>query len=219
MGIAWLALGGATWTLSEYLIHRFVGHGPKRARARSIAAKLTPAGLAAEFNAEHLAHHADPSYFAPTSHKMVAAAAAVPSLAVALAPLLGRRRATSFAVGFAAVYAGYEIVHRRIHTHAPRGRYARWVRRHHLLHHHRSPRANHGVTSPLWDDAFGSRRPLERLRVPRAVAPVWLVDPVTGRIRPEHADDYELWPAEPPSDATPRGARKGIGTPATIRQT
>lgn len=193
MSIPWLIVGGAGWTLSEYLIHRFVGHGPKRARARSIAARLTPAGIAAEFNAEHLAHHANPMYFAPTSHKAVAAAAAVPALATTLAPLLGVRRAASFAVGFAVVYAGYEIVHRRIHTHPPRGRYGRWVRRHHLLHHHRSPRANHGVTTPSWDLVFGTQRPLERLRVPRAIAPGWLVDPATGDVRAEHAADYELW--------------------------
>lgn len=197
MSIPWLVLGGAGWTLSEYLIHRFVGHGPKRARARSIATRLTPSGLAAEFNAEHLAHHASPMYFAPTSHKAVAAAAAVPVLASVLAPLVGPRRAGSFAVGFAAVYAGYEIVHRRIHTHPPRGRYGRWVRRHHLLHHHRSPRENHGVTTPGWDLVFGTRRPLERLRVPRAIAPAWLVDPVTGNVRDAHAADYELWSREP----------------------
>ena len=196
MSIPWLIVGGAGWTLSEYLIHRFVGHGPRRARARSIAARLTPAGIAAEFNAEHLAHHANPMYFAPTSHKVIATAAAVPAVAAALAPILGVRRAGSFAVGFTAVYAAYEIVHRRIHTHPPRGRYGRWVRRHHLLHHHRSPRANHGVTTPSWDLVFGTKRPLERLRVPRAIAPAWMIDPATGELRGEHAADYELWARE-----------------------
>jgi hypothetical protein len=196
MSIAWFAVGGMGWSVSEYLIHRFVGHGPRRRRPASWLARLSPAGLAAEFNEEHLAHHATPSYFAPTSHKVLAAAAAIPTLGGVLAPLLGVRRATSFAVGFALVYGTYEIVHRRIHTHPPRGRYGRWVRRHHLLHHHRTPRANQGVTTPLWDVAFGTRRPLERLRVPRQVAPVWLVDSRTGGVRAEHAADYELWPAK-----------------------
>jgi hypothetical protein len=195
MAIGWFVLGGAGWSVSEYLIHRHVGHGPKRARPRTLLGRLTPAGLAAEFNAEHLAHHTTPTYFAPTSHKIAAAAAAIPALAGALTPLLGLRRAGSFALGFAVVYGAYEIVHRRIHTHPPRGRYGRWVRRHHLLHHHRTPRANHGVTSPLWDLAFRTERPLERLRVPRQVAPVWLTDPATGAVRHEHAEDYEIWPA------------------------
>ena len=49
------------------------------------------------------------------------------------------------------------------------------------------------MTSPIFDAVFGTRKPLEKLRIPRAVAPVWLVDPATGKARPEYADDYEVW--------------------------
>lgn len=190
---AWIAAGALAWTASEYLIHRFIGHGPKRKRATSTLELLTPGGLAAEFNAEHLAHHTDPKYFALTGKKVVTAAAAIPTIGAVLSPLLGVRRAVPFAVGFAAMYGAYEIVHRRLHEQPPTGPYSRWVRRNHLQHHHRSPRHNHGVTSPVFDAVFGTRRPLEKLRVPRAVAPVWLIDPVTGDARAEFAADYEIW--------------------------
>jgi hypothetical protein len=175
--------GALTWSASEYAIHRFVGHGPKRERPAGLRAFLTPSGLAASFNEEHLAHHTDPSYFAPTHQKVVAAIAVTTAAAAIGSLLVGPRRGISYALGLGAMYAGYEVVHRRIHTHAPRGHYSRWVRRHHLYHHHKSPRTNHGVTSALWDKVFETEVEVkERLRVPRRAAPKWMVDD----------EDYEL---------------------------
>ncbi len=205
ISIPWFVLGGAAWTASEYVIHRFVGHGPKRTPKESVLERLTPSGLAAEFNREHLAHHTDPSYFAPTTRKLAAAAAVIPTMGAALTPFVGPRRAISFALGFGAVYGAYEVMHRRIHTHAPRGSYGRWMRRHHLYHHHRTPRANHGVTTPIWDRVFGTQSELEQVRVPRKTAPVWMVDPATGEVKSEYAADYEL---------VPRRAQSSVATEA-----
>lgn len=210
MSIAWFLLGAASWSASEYVIHRFVGHGPKRAPVASLLARLTPSGLAAEFNREHLAHHTDPSYFAPTERKVLAAAAVVPVLAASLTPLVGVRRAASFSAGFAVTYGAYEVLHRRIHTHPPRGRYGRWLRQHHLLHHTRTPRKNHGVTTPLWDHVFGTKTPLEKVRIPRRTAPPWLVDD-EGRVRPELAADYEIVDA---AGAAPDPARARAAAPS-----
>lgn len=191
MSLLWAVMGGVAWTASEYAIHRFVGHGPKRTPKGTLAEKLTPAGIAAEFNAEHLAHHANPSYFAPTARKIRAAGVAIPLVGGVLAPFVGPRRAVSFALGFAGVYGGYEVLHRWIHTRAPSTAYGRWARRHHLLHHHKTPRLNHGVTSPVWDWVTSSHVPMEKVRVPRHVAPGWMVD-ASGAVRPEFASDYEL---------------------------
>lgn len=202
MSIGWFLMGAAAWSASEYAIHRFVGHGPKRSPPSSLLARLTPAGLAAEFNREHLAHHTDPMYFAPTERKLLAAAAATPVMMSALAPIVGVRRAASFGAGFAVAYGAYEVLHRRIHTHPPRGAYGRWMRRHHLLHHYKTPRSNHGVTSSVWDIAFGTLIEKERVRIPERSAPVWLLD-AEGRVRPELADDYEIVP----SGKTTRAAR------------
>lgn len=185
------ALGGLAWTLGEYLSHRFVGHGPKRSPPKSLLARLSLSGLAYEFNREHLAHHATPSYFAPMSRKLLAAGVILSGIGAVLTPPLGVRRAASFALGFGVVYGFYEILHRRIHTHPPRGRYGRWARRHHLLHHHKTPRQNHGVTSALWDYALRTRLPAERVRVPHHVAPAWMLD-ASGEVRPEFAADYEI---------------------------
>jgi hypothetical protein len=187
------AAGALTWSAAEYALHRFVGHGPRLSPPRGWA-KLTPRGLAAAFNAEHLAHHADPMYFAPTSHKVLAAAAVL-TVAGALGTIaLGPRRGVSYALGLACAYAGYEVLHRRIHTHAGRTRYGRWMRRHHLLHHFKTPRANHGVTSDGWDRVGETLQRLDArapLVVPRRHAPRWMLD-TDGEISPEFREEYAL---------------------------
>ena len=188
--IAFLA-GAAAWSISEYTLHRFVGHGPRRRRPSGLSL-LTPKGLMAAFNEEHLAHHADPMYFAPTSQKVVAAVVVTTAAAAVGSAFVGPRRAISFALGFSSTYLAYEVLHRRVHTHAPRNAYGRWLRRHHLYHHHKSPRMNHGVTSPLWDRVFGTEVKVDdRMRVPRRAAPKWMLDD-SGAVRPEYATDFEI---------------------------
>lgn len=201
--------GALTWSAGEYSLHRFVGHGPKLTRPTGLA-KWLPGGLAAAFNEEHLAHHSDPMYFAPSGQKAIASVGFTTAVSAIGSLIVGPRRAVSFALGFSAMYLGYEVLHRRIHTHPPRGPYGRWLRRHHLYHHYKSPRRNHGVTSPLWDRILGTELKIEeRVRVPRRAAPAWMLDE-HGGLRAEFADEYELVGpvngkrvSEPPSEASP----------------
>ena len=51
--------------------------------------------------------------------------------------------------------------------------------------------ANHGVTVPVWDWAFGTYEPASTVRVPRRMAMLWLLDD-DGEVRAEHAGDYVL---------------------------
>lgn len=188
------AAGALAWTAAEYCIHRFIGHGPKRTRPKGLLAQLTPSGIAAAFNDEHLGHHADPMYFAPTSHKLLASATVIAVAGTATSFILGPRRAWSFALGLGLTYAGYEVIHRRIHTHEGKGRYGRWLRRHHLYHHHKTPRLNHGVTTPLWDIVAGTLDKLpenEPLRIPRKHAPAWALDE-NGEVLDRYKKDYVL---------------------------
>lgn len=202
MSLTWFTLGATGWLASEYAIHRFVGHGPLR-RAPEGRERLTPKGIAAAFNVEHVAHHTDTSYFAPTSQKILAASVAIPVVGAALTPFVGVRRAVSFACGLTAMYGTYEFLHRRVHTHPPKNAYGRWLRKHHLLHHYKTPKMNHGVTTPLFDHLFGTLVPAEKVRVPRQSPPPWLIDPATGDLRAEYQADYELAPLPKKVAATP----------------
>lgn len=168
--------GAVTWSLAEYLLHRFAGHAPKGA---------------IEFSREHLAHHAEPTYFTPTPRKARAAAAAMALLSIPVIAALGLTSGIAALAGFLAAYVAYELVHRRIHTHRPLGRYGRMIRRHHLHHHFGAPKMNHGVTSPLWDMALGTYQRPGRVRVPARHALRWMVDD-RGDLLPAFARDYVL---------------------------
>jgi sterol desaturase/sphingolipid hydroxylase (fatty acid hydroxylase superfamily) len=176
--VAMAAVAGvASWTLLEYLIHRWMGHDRRFRR--------TPFGI------EHVRHHIEGDYFAPTWKKlivapMVTAVIGVPLIAVAGAPGI------AYVAGLLGFYAVYEVVHRREHTHAGIGWYGRWARRHHFHHHFVDGRKNHGVTTPIWDIVFGTYETPSIIRVPRKLCMVWLVDPGTGDVRAEHAGTYRL---------------------------
>lgn len=171
------AAGVFTWSLLEYLLHRFSGHERK---------------FAPEFSRQHLMHHADTDYYAPTSRKL-AVALPVLTLAGLLAGVpFGPAVGAAYALGFGAFYGFYEVLHRRTHTHAPIGAYGRWARRHHLHHHFRSPKKNHGVTSPLWDIVFRTYdAPQPQLKVPPKQVMDWLLDE-QGQVKPPYRDDYVL---------------------------
>lgn len=170
-----LALGALTWSLSEYALHRWVGHSP---RSRT------------DFADEHRTHHAVRGYFAPTVKKALHAVPLVLAGLALAAPACGAAGA-AWVGGFAATYVAYEVLHRRLHTHGPRGPLGRYLRRHHFAHHFNGPQTNHGVTSPLWDHLFGTWRDPGVIRVPEKHAMVWLLD-AAGEVRPEYASDYAV---------------------------
>jgi sterol desaturase/sphingolipid hydroxylase (fatty acid hydroxylase superfamily) len=169
-------LGAAGWTLAEYLLHRFVFHGP------------SPKRVGAH---EHRRHHAEVDYFAPAWQKAIAAGAATVVVLPVASLVAGAAAGLAFTLGFVVPYVGYEVLHRRAHTHPPRGPYGRWLRRNHFAHHFVDPKLAHGVTSPIWDVVFGTTLAVDRVRVPRRLALPWLVD-ADGEVRAAFAGDYEL---------------------------
>jgi hypothetical protein len=167
-------VGAASWTAVEYGLHRFAMHAP---RGRGLA------------SVEHLKHHADVTYFSPAPKKVASALATTVVAFPLAATVAGRRWATAFTFGLIAMYFGYEVAHRRIHTHPPRNRYGRWSRRSHLHHHFGSPTRNFGVTTSVWDRLWRTYDDAGVVTVPRRMAPGWLLDP-TGEVRAQFAVDY-----------------------------
>jgi len=172
-----LVLGATTWSFAEYTIHRFLGHD-QRFRPNPFAK-------------EHIRHHVEGDYFAPTWTK---AAAALVILGVVTAPavwIAGLFPGLAYATGFAGFYLFYELLHRLEHIHAGFGFYGRWARRHHFYHHFVDARYNHGVTSPIWDLVFRTYRTTDKITVPRRLMMPWLGDLENG-VKPELADSYQL---------------------------
>jgi sterol desaturase/sphingolipid hydroxylase (fatty acid hydroxylase superfamily) len=171
------AAGIVTWWLLEYVLHRFVGHMP---RGRSL------------FSREHRRHHAEGDYFAPSRTKAVSVAPVMAAVAAGLSFAVGPGPGLAFTAGLALQYLAYEVFHRRLHTHAPRTAYGRWARRHHFHHHFVNPKANHGVTTPLGDLAWGTLDPEQRIPVPERLAMAWLLDPETGDVAAPYQREYVL---------------------------
>jgi sterol desaturase/sphingolipid hydroxylase (fatty acid hydroxylase superfamily) len=174
-----LLIGFLSWTLLEYLLHRFVFH------QRVLGAR--PAR-------EHLAHHAEVDWFAPWRSKLAMAVVALSALTAVLAPMIGLGGALAHAVGVVGGWLIYEAIHRSIHVRPPKTAYGRWACRHHLYHHFMNPKANHGVSSPFWDVVFGTFVPVTRVTVPRRGARriPWLLhdDAISASV----ADTYALPP-------------------------
>ncbi|HEY0231921.1 MAG TPA: sterol desaturase family protein [Dokdonella sp.] len=147
-GLVVFAVGLLLFTFVEYAVHRWLFHGP--------------AGL---FEQGHSRHHEQPlgddslPFFLPPLGML--------ALAGLLALILSPSNALLLAAAFASGYTLYGFSHTAIHLRRFRSaRARRWAGAHHVHHHH--PQTNFGVTTPLWDIAFGTRRAPQsaRRRVP-----------------------------------------------------
>lgn len=66
--------------------------------------------------------------------------------------------------GTCAGYIAYDWMHYYTHYFNPKkGTIGYWIKRYHMLHHHDSPNHRYGITSPLWDLAFGTYLPNNKL--------------------------------------------------------
>jgi sterol desaturase/sphingolipid hydroxylase (fatty acid hydroxylase superfamily) len=176
--VAAIALGVLTWTFLEYLIHRWMGHDRRFRRS--------------PFGIEHVRHHIEGNYFAPTWKKLIAAAIVTAVLCGPAIAIAGAQVGISYVGGLIVFYGVYEWLHRREHTHPGLGAYGRWARRHHFHHHFVDGRRNHGVTTPIWDFVFGTYQKPTVIRVPTKLCMAWLLDPATGDVRSEYAATYQL---------------------------
>ncbi|PIQ28827.1 hypothetical protein COW36_09760 [bacterium (Candidatus Blackallbacteria) CG17_big_fil_post_rev_8_21_14_2_50_48_46] len=169
--------GILSWSFTEFALHYWVGHKAKGKNA---------------FSKEHLQHHAEKDYFAPPLKKWLLA---LPSLAFAgilSYSLLGSVYGALYTLSFGMAWLSYESLHYRLHTVAPRGPLSRFLRLHHFYHHFQNPWKNHGVTSPIWDFAFGTWQPVQGpVQVPASHAMDWLLDQ-QGKVHSAYCQDYQL---------------------------
>jgi sterol desaturase/sphingolipid hydroxylase (fatty acid hydroxylase superfamily) len=133
-GSALFVAGMFLWTFIEYLIHGWLSH-----TFRTFATRL------------HALHHRD-------AHDVFAIRAWLPIAGVWTMVLLlvGWSPWAILLSGIVAGFASYETVHYRIHFRRPRGRIEDYLRCRHLVHHECNTNQCFGVTSAIWDLAFGT---------------------------------------------------------------
>lgn len=143
-----LGLGVLSWSLIEYILHRFIFHYNAKSRfGRKI------------LYVAHLSHHENPT---ATNRIFASLYLSVPIAAaywLGAWALTGSSAASSYLfIGMSSGYFFYEWLHFQCHHRKSRMRLFRYLKRYHLLHHYRTPELRFGVTSPLFDVVFGTFR-------------------------------------------------------------
>jgi dihydroceramide fatty acyl 2-hydroxylase len=152
------AAGLLVWTLTEYLVHRFVFHlrssTPRRRRLQFML---------------HGIHHANPDDRTRLLMPPAAAIIAHTAFYGLFRAVLGGQWIEPFFAFFLVGYLVYDYLHLALHRGTLPTRLGRHLRRQHMLHHYATPKARWGVSSPLWDHAFrtAEARSAARPRVPR----------------------------------------------------
>jgi len=137
------AAGMLSWSFAEYVLHRWVFHWTK----------ATPWGRRIHFLL-HGVHHEFPN----DKDRLVMPLPTSIPLAVLFygifAVTMGLRLADPFFAGFVLGYLFYDGTHYYVHHFRPTSRWGRFLRRHHMTHHHADHDGGFGVSSPLWDLIF-----------------------------------------------------------------
>ncbi len=149
-------LGFLSWTLAEYVLHRYIFHfSPKGAFQTRFQFII------------HGMHHADP--VDPTRLVMSPVVGLV--LAVifygGFRSFMGPQRVEPFFAAFVVGYLWYDYTHYYVHHFTPRTAIGKALKQSHMLHHYASHEARWGVSSPLWDWVFGTLEEQPGLREQR----------------------------------------------------
>ncbi len=138
-----IIFGIGVWTLTEYLLHRFVFH-------LDLPGKI---GQRIHF-IFHGVHHDYPN----DSKRLVM----VPTVSIPLAILfyflfrmiLGGELVAPFFIGFLAGYLFYDMSHYAIHHFNFRSKFWLELKNHHMIHHYSDNENGFGVSSKFWDLIF-----------------------------------------------------------------
>ncbi len=151
LAIGLFLLGWFTWTITEYILHRFVLHAqPKNPIFRKM------------LDIAHWQHHRHPKddqcFELPVMFSALIALLLFSVFYFLMGPV-----SVPFYAGFAFGYLVYVLMHYLQHTipikQVPDFLKPMWE--HHIIHHYRNPESNFGVTFDFWDRVFGTRETRE----------------------------------------------------------
>lgn len=144
--LGFFAIGVLTWTLLEYVIHRYVFHYEPKTRMGKLLHFIM-----------HGVHHDYPN---DATRLVMPPIISVPLAVVFYAVFiltLGRFAPAALA-GFGFGYVCYDTIHYATHHFAMNRGVWRWLKQYHLRHHYQDDQAGYGVSSPLWDYVFKTTR-------------------------------------------------------------
>lgn len=159
VAVAGLALAGfLLWTFAEYLLHRYVFHWTNE----------TPIGRRIHFMF-HGVHHDFPN---DADRLVMPLLMSVPLAflfyGIFYAALGGVRLAEPVFAGFTIGYLAYDGTHYAVHHFKQSTRIGKYIKRHHMLHHHADHDGGFGVSTPIWDFVFRTMPQVKKLAATRA---------------------------------------------------
>ncbi|RXK82959.1 sterol desaturase family protein [Filimonas effusa] len=147
--LGYLVLGFAIWTVTEYILHRFVFHFVPKSKW----------GLRLHF-IFHGVHH---DYPRDKMRLVMPPSASIP-MALILYFFFGlffavKANFYAFFGGFLIGYLMYDMMHYAMHHYNFKSGIMKRIKQHHMLHHYSDPDKGYGVSSALWDKIFRSDFP------------------------------------------------------------
>ena len=144
-------LGILSWSLAEYLLHRFVFHfEPDTRWGRRLHFIIH--GVHHDFPHDPMRLVMPPSVSVPLSILIF----------LLFRLLLGPAWVLPFFAGFLIGYLAYDMTHYHIHHHRSTNKLSLAVRRYHYRHHFQQSDRGFGVTTPFWDRVFRTPPVLRR---------------------------------------------------------
>jgi sterol desaturase/sphingolipid hydroxylase (fatty acid hydroxylase superfamily) len=141
----WYVIGLVIWTLTEYILHRFVFHFPGQSKLAKKFVFLF-----------HGLHHDDPDdptrLVMPPIPAVIIMAMLYSGFGLVVPALYLHTFMSAFIVG----YLCYDYIHYATHHFPMKGKVSRYLKKFHLQHHYRHEKAKYGVSSPLWDIILGT---------------------------------------------------------------
>ncbi|MCH7964404.1 MAG: sterol desaturase family protein [Bacteroidetes bacterium] len=138
--IGLIAAGLFIWTITEYLLHRFIFHFHTTS---NFGKRIT--------FMFHGVHHDYPN---DTKRLVMPPAVSIPlatGFFFLFKVLVGDIFVAPFFIGFIAGYLFYDISHYAIHHFNMHSKFWLVIKNHHMIHHYQRPELGFGVSSPLWD--------------------------------------------------------------------
>ncbi|WP_158797466.1 sterol desaturase family protein [Pedobacter sp. L105] len=143
--IEWFAIGLFIWTITEYIMHRWVFHYYPSSKI----------GQRIHF-IFHGVHHDYPN----DAKRLVMPLSASIPMATALyfmfLYLLPSGTIYAFYTGFLVGYLIYDELHYALHHANFKSPFWKKLKQHHMLHHYSDPSKGYGVSSAIWDKVLGS---------------------------------------------------------------
>ena len=145
--IFWFIFGVSSWTLLEYILHRYILHYNAKSKVGQ-----------AIVNRLHQFHHGTPSDDSQVCMPLLLTLPIWITVWVLILAFGGNfEGAAQYVSGLALMMTIYDITHYSTHYMKPTNALLKYLKKYHMDHHFLGENRKFGVTSPFWDLVFRTR--------------------------------------------------------------